>query len=162
MLIIGIGPELSYLQELVHQFELEEQVIFLGDIPRKDALVYFKIADIAVVPSIWESFCYVAAEFMGMGKPIVCTSVDSLNELVRDGIDGIKVAVYLKDGKRILNPEDIFRGILRFIEEPDLARKRGESARERILTNFNNTLFVNGIMNVCNKLLSKQNTQKNC
>ncbi|MCC8376710.1 hypothetical protein CKY10_14635 [Photorhabdus sp. HUG-39] len=157
LLIIGIGPELSYLQELVHQFELEEQVIFLGDIPRKDALVYFKIADIAVVPSIWESFCYVAAEFMGMGKPIVCTSVDSLNELVRDGIDGIKVAVYLKDGKRILNPEDIFRGILRFIEEPDLARKMGESARERVLTNFNNTLFVNGIMDVCNKQGNRMN-----
>ncbi|RAX01872.1 MULTISPECIES: glycosyltransferase family 4 protein [unclassified Photorhabdus] len=156
LLIIGIGPELLYLQELVHQFKLDEQVIFLGDIPRKDTLVYFKIADIAVVPSIWESFCYVAAEFMGIGKPIVCTSVDSLNELVRDGIDGIKIPVYLKDGKRILDPEDIFRGILRFIEEPDLARKMAKSARERVLKNFNNTFFVNGIMDVCNKLLSKR------
>lgn len=155
--IIGVGPELPYLKGLVENLKLKDSVTFLGDISRKAALNYFKVADIAVVPSIWESFCYVAAEFMAAGKPIVCTAVDSLNELIRDELDGIKIPVYENDGKRFLESEDIFQALLRFIKNPELAKEMGENARERAFSHFSNTKFVEGIMDVCNGLLVKQN-----
>ncbi|MGJ0639243.1 glycosyltransferase family 4 protein [Xenorhabdus bovienii] len=159
LIIIGVGPELIYLKDLVNLYNLEDQVIFLGDMPRKEALIYFKIADIAVIPSIWESFCYVAAEFMGIGKPIVCSGVDSLNELIRDGVDGIKVPIHMKGEKRTLNPKDVFRGMLRFIEEPNIANEMAESAKKRAQTNFNNNLFINGIISICNKLLFEKSNK---
>ncbi|MBC8953955.1 glycosyltransferase family 4 protein [Xenorhabdus sp. PB62.4] len=157
LIIIGIGPELTYLQGLVNQLNLEEEVKFLGNMPRDDVLKYFKVADIGVIPSIWESFCYVAAELMGIGKPIICSGVDSLNELIRDNIDGIKVPVYIENEKRTLNPIDIFHGMLRLIEEPNSTNKMAENAKKRAQKKFNNDLFIKKIMYICNKLLTENN-----
>ncbi|PHM48228.1 glycosyltransferase family 4 protein [Xenorhabdus miraniensis] len=159
LIIIGIGPELTYLQDMVKKYNLEEHVIFLGNMPREDVLKHFKVADIAVIPSIWESFCYVAAELMGIGKPIICSGVDSLNELIRDNIDGIKVPIYIENEKRTLKPIDIFHGMLRFIEEPNTANRMAESAKKRVQTKFNNDLFVNKVMAICNALLTEKITE---
>jgi glycosyltransferase involved in cell wall biosynthesis len=42
------------------------------------------VADIAVVPSLWESFCYVCAEMMAFGRPVVASHIDSLRESIPD------------------------------------------------------------------------------
>ncbi len=70
----------------------------LGDAPRVHWLGYrddipslLRALDIAVVPSHWEGFGFVAAESMAAGLPVVAADASSLPEIVRDGLDGILV-----------------------------------------------------------------------
>lgn len=75
--VVGVGPEEEHLRQRAAELGLTEQVAFLGDIRREEALGWMSVADVAVVPSLWESFCYVCAEMMAFGRPVVASSVDS-------------------------------------------------------------------------------------
>lgn len=146
--IIGVGPEEEYLKSLANNLKIGKNVIFMGDISREEALIYFHTANIAIVPSLWESFCYVCAEFMGIGKPIVVSSVDSLNELIPSNEYGIKIDVSIIDGKRVLDEKMIANAILEYLEFPDRAEVVAAKAQERALSFFTNGKFIEGISNV--------------
>ncbi|GHA25433.1 glycosyl transferase [Devosia pacifica] len=46
-------------------------------------------ADAVIVPSRWEGFGLVAVEAMRAGRPVVCSDVGGLPELVEDGVTGL-------------------------------------------------------------------------
>ena len=82
LVLVGVGPEEPDLRRLAAGLGIAGQVALVGDIPRRTALTWMSMATAAVVPSLWESFCYVCAEMMAFGRPVVATTVDSLNELM--------------------------------------------------------------------------------
>ncbi|MNI61975.1 Alpha-D-kanosaminyltransferase [compost metagenome] len=159
LVIIGVGPEQPYLEELTYKLNLQDSVTFLGDISRKEALEYFQVADVAVVPSLWESFCYVAAEFMAFGRPLVVSAVDSLNELVPTNDYGIKIPVFMQNDKKSLYPGDIAEAICSLIEDTEFASRLGLNARERIYNEFTNNNFCSSIMNLCYELTNQPRTE---
>ncbi|HDR3892003.1 MULTISPECIES: glycosyltransferase family 4 protein [Bacillus] len=158
--IIGVGPELEYLKELTKKLNVSDSVIFLGDITREEAIEYFHVADICVVPSLWESFCYVAAEFMAVGKPIIASSVDSLNELLRDNKEALKLTVNEdKYGIRELDENEIAYKIERLLNNQELGDSLANAARERVSRYFINQHFINGVSELIEEKLHK-NTDK--
>jgi glycosyltransferase involved in cell wall biosynthesis len=143
--LVGVGPEEAGLRDLAADLGLQERVWFLGDVPRREALGWMSVADVAVVPSLWESFCYVCAEMMAFGRPVVATAVDSLRELVVDETVGYPVPVTGPSGARRLDPRDLSRRIDEALRDPDEARRRGAAAQARIAGNFTNSRFAQGI-----------------
>ncbi|MFD6530883.1 glycosyltransferase family 4 protein [Streptomyces sp. NPDC060184] len=139
--LIGVGPEEAHLRRRAAKLGLERHVTFLGDIPRHEALGWMSVADVAVVPSLWESFCYVCAEMMALGRPVVASHVDSLRELIPDDSFGYRVPVVGPSGSRHIGP-DALAGCLRAaLEHPVEATARGMRARDRIMENFTNERF---------------------
>jgi glycogen(starch) synthase len=65
-----------------------ERVRFVGELPREQALAVVARAELAVFPSLWESFGYVALEAMALGVPVVASRAGGLAELVEDGRTG--------------------------------------------------------------------------
>lgn len=65
-----------------------DRVRFVGELPREEALAIVARAEVAVFPSHWESFGYVALEAMALGVPVVATRAGGLAELVEDGRTG--------------------------------------------------------------------------
>lgn len=84
--IIGRGPELEVLQQLISQNQLEEQVVLAG---YSDAVYdYYRAADAFVLSSKNEGFPNVAIEAMAFGLPLLSTEVPGVDEFLRDGKNG--------------------------------------------------------------------------
>ncbi|KPU26695.1 glycosyl transferase family 1 [Caloranaerobacter sp. TR13] len=85
-LIAGSGPEEKRLSQLVNEHGLQESIYFLGFV--KEPYSFFNAIDINVLTSKSESFPYVVLEGARMRKPILCTNVGGLGDLVIDDVNG--------------------------------------------------------------------------
>lgn len=140
--ILGRGPEEKYLSELIKELKLQESVKLMYEPNRNKVMALMNSCDIAVVPSLWESFCYVAAEFMALGKPLVACGVDSLNELVINKKTGLICPVEEIQNKRQINERILSDYIQILLNDHALATQLGIAARERALKIFNEERFA--------------------
>lgn len=136
--LLGTGPEVPFLEDLVNELCLKDKVKIFYESDRKKTIMYMNECDYAVVPSLWESFCYVAAEFMALGKPLIVNGVDSLNELMIDNETGFIVPVNECDGVRSVNIDLLAVKMIQLIEDDNNAKRFAMNAKERV-----KKLFIN-------------------
>jgi len=67
---------------------VRDRVHLLGELRTDDALAVAARAELAVLPSRWESFGFVCVEALALGVPVVATAVGGLAEIVEDGVCG--------------------------------------------------------------------------
>lgn len=83
-IIIGDGQEEKKLKNCVDKLNITSYVIFTGFIEQEKLPSYYSIADLFVLPSLYESFGLVYADALCFGVPIVTTenggSLDIINE----------------------------------------------------------------------------------
>ena len=71
------------VHDIVNQYS--ERIITTGFVPYQEMYKYYSIADIQVIPSMWEEpFGLVAIEGMAQGLPIIATDSGGLNEILND------------------------------------------------------------------------------
>lgn len=90
-LIIGDGPERNKLEKSAFEFDLRENVKFLGFLEKHDEVIsYMKASKVFVSPSTREGFGIVALEANACGLPVVIINHErnAAKELVKDGING--------------------------------------------------------------------------
>lgn len=109
---VGYGPLQNELQELINQFNLENNFILLGK--RENPYPYIEKCDIYVQPSRNEGFGLTIAEAKILNKPMVCTSFEGHDMQIKDGENGL-VATY--------DPEDIADKIECLINDQELYNK---------------------------------------
>lgn len=119
----GIVPRLKALSE---ELGLADRVVLLGE--RRDVPRLLAAADIVVHPSHQEGFSNAILEGMSAARPVVTTAVGGSPEAVRDGIDGFLVPAR--------QPPALAAAIDRLASNPELRRRMGESARERVKAEF--------------------------
>jgi D-inositol-3-phosphate glycosyltransferase len=79
------------LRGIVDELDLGEVVRFVGGVDQSRLPVYYRAADVTVMPSTYESFGLVAVESMACGTPVVASRVGGLATIVRDGENGALV-----------------------------------------------------------------------
>lgn len=109
LLVIGGGPLKEKIREEIKSKKIDNFIEILGEIPNKEIIKYYAMADIFIMPSLLEGFGRVLLEAMAMGIPYVSSDTTSLREispltaqqfLVKPGdIDGFaeKILTLLKD-----------------------------------------------------------------
>lgn len=85
--IIGEGPERNYIEKLIKENNLENEVILLG--VKSNPYPYMKKCDLYVQPSRTEGFGLTVVEAKILGNVIVSTNFDTANKLINNNIDGI-------------------------------------------------------------------------
>lgn len=94
MLVVGgpSGPqgdaELARLQRLTGSLGLKGRVRFVGPQPHDRLPVYYRAADVVVVPSHSESFGLAALEAHACGTPVVSTAVGAAADVIAHGESG--------------------------------------------------------------------------
>ncbi|NMA27867.1 MAG: glycosyltransferase family 4 protein, partial [Burkholderiales bacterium] len=86
-LFAGQGPERESLEEQAR--DLGDQVRFLG--LQSDPLDILAGLEVAVVPSLLETFSLVSLEAMALERPLVASRVGGIPEVVEDGVSGTLV-----------------------------------------------------------------------
>ena len=83
--------EVEKLQELSHDLDIQDQVIFAGMKKQEEMPYFYSAADVCVVPSYYESFGLVALESLACGTPVVATDVGDLKNIIRQGETGFVI-----------------------------------------------------------------------
>ena len=91
LLIIGSGPEQARLEQLTHDLELDDNIIFTGRLEKSVVLRYMKAGDVFVLNTHYEGFSHLLLEAMAVGIPIVTTKVGGNPELIEDNVQGYLV-----------------------------------------------------------------------
>ena len=126
LIIVGKGDQKWYLETLVKKLGLTKNVIFTGE--RKDIERFYSIADLFVLPSIYEGFGLVYLEAMASGVPCIGSKPDypkiivGSNEVIDDGISGYLVNPY--------SINSLVEKIQRVLSDDNLKNKLGRNARE--------------------------------
>jgi glycosyltransferase involved in cell wall biosynthesis len=89
LLVVGDGDlRATYEQQAAHS-ATADRIVFAGSIPHEQTPVYFRCADLTVLPSTPpESFGLVLIESLACGTPVVASNIPGVRTVVDDGRDG--------------------------------------------------------------------------
>lgn len=119
LVFVGGGPlEINPLRKLVDDLHLQGRVHFLGRIPEPVNII--KHFSVCVLCSESEGLSNAILEYLGCGKPVVCTNVGGNSELIQDGYNGFLVDI--GDIGSLANR------ISEILSNPALAAKLGRNA----------------------------------
>lgn len=127
--IDGGAPETTYAQSLVQEYGLDGQVSFACRLSAAELVHRYSMAEIAVVPSLFEGFGFPAAEAMACELPVITTKAGALPELVSDGDNGLLV----EPG----NVPALAAAIKRLVNDRELRRRLGSEGRRTAMRKFN-------------------------
>lgn len=147
-LIIGGGPEEGRLRKLVSENNLENQIIFFGNIPFDEAIGILKTADIVVNPSYTEGLPTSVTEAALCQKAIIATDVGGTREVVSGNNDG-----YLVEPKNI---EQLKEKLLDLINHPEKRLAFGQNAYQEVRSKFSWDHAADQYLEVFSKLLDNR------
>jgi glycosyltransferase involved in cell wall biosynthesis len=87
-LIAGEGPERPWLEHLIRNLDLKEEVKLLGHLGRQQLDAWYAMCDVAVLTSRSEGIPLVLMEAMAHGKTVLAPAITGIPELVKDGETG--------------------------------------------------------------------------
>jgi glycosyltransferase involved in cell wall biosynthesis len=85
--LIGDGQSRPFLEKMVKDLGLKEEVDFMG--ARSDVAKLLVQSDLFVLPSRYEGFGIVILEAMASGLPVIVSNIDGPAEVVEDGKTGL-------------------------------------------------------------------------
>jgi glycosyltransferase involved in cell wall biosynthesis len=149
--IAGSGPQEQYLQGLVKELNLQEEVDFVSWVEDKKS--FFAQIDIFCLTSLRETFGLVLLEAMKFKTPIISTACDGPKEVLRNEIDALKVE---------LNPaetidERFAEAILHLSQEEDLAQKLVDSSFIRVQEKFSYAHLEADLKEIVGRVLEIKN-----
>jgi glycosyltransferase involved in cell wall biosynthesis len=126
--IVGSGYMQEQLSNIVKSMGLEHKVLFTGFVDEESLLKLQKVADVSVVPSLFEPFGIVALEAMAAKSPVVVSDTGGLGEIVQHDVTGVKVYPN--------NTDSLAWGIIKILTDDGFARHIRENAYKVILEKY--------------------------
>ena len=127
LLVVGDGPQRQELEGFCQNHDLAERVKWLGRLDYGELGVFFRGADVFVLPTLEDTWGVVVLEAMVLGKPVLCSKWAGAAEIVVDGENGYIFDPY--------NPEAIAEIMHRFIRQADLITLMGRKS-QHLMTQY--------------------------
>lgn len=126
--VVG-GGNRDRFEKFVDWYGLREKVLFTGFMANRSLWQLYRVADVAVFPSLYEPFGIVALEGMAAGAAVVSSDAGGLKEVVQHDVTG---TLSFAD-----NPESLAWAVLRVLENPERAERLKTAASLRLQVDFN-------------------------
>jgi len=138
LLVVGDGPDRMSLELRAKSLKLENNILWLGQKDPDEVFQLYSVMDVVAAPSRFEGFGLSAAEAMGAGCSVVCSRVDGLTEIIKDGVTGYLFPV--GDSKRLAIC--LINVLSKKQKSVDIANK----GKEHIKNNFSIEKFTSSII----------------
>lgn len=129
LIIAGKGDQETYLKQLANGLGIMDKVDFLGYLDEDEVINTLNKLDVAVFPSIYESFGVAAVEAQACGIPTVVTNIGGLMESTAPGYSSIIVEKQ--------NEFKIAEALLNLYQNEDKLKQMKINARNFVIQNFN-------------------------
>jgi len=146
-LIVGEGPYRSQLERLATDMQVDDRVVFAGQVGQEDIPEVYGLCDVFTMPSrdqaeSWdvEGFGLVFLEANASGKPVIAGRSGGIPDAVIDGVSGL-----------LVNPtdiDDIANAFVTLLSNQDLAKRLGSQGRERVMRDFTWEAVANRIQGI--------------
>ncbi len=146
---IMIGNDLGYLEtckSLAKELDIADKVNLYTDLPFKDIVAFYRLADVFVFPTKLpsEGFGIVALEAMASNTPVIASRIAAIPEVVRDGFTGL----LFEPG----NSNELANKINQLLSDTGLYRKLQENGIREIRSSYNWQTIAEQTLNVYQKI----------
>lgn len=145
LLIVGDGPQLLPLQQLIQQSGLIDKVWLAGS--RDDIPDLMRCMDVFVLPSLSEGISNTILEAMACGLPVIATQVGGNPELISVGETGslVPAADHLQ----------LAQVMASYLQQPEMAARLGLQARADIEQRFGLNRMMEQYIGVYRRVLTQ-------
>ena len=132
--IVGDGPEKNRLKQLVTLNQLEDRVVFYGDVTHARLPKLYAEADVVVVPSTQDAsgdrdgLPNVVLEAMASGRAVVASDVGAIGSAITDNENGLLVPP--------ADPVALGQAIRRLSADRELRQQLGTNGRRRAESDY--------------------------
>ncbi len=146
LVLAGSGPLRERIERQAAELGLADKVLFLGEVPFRELPGVYAAADVKVVSSDYESFCFAAIEAMATGLPVLTTDCAWVPRLVAEGA-GLVVPVG--------DSEAFAAGLQRLADNPALRQKMGATGRDLVLARHTWPASAEKLLQLYRRLLAR-------
>jgi phosphatidylinositol alpha-1,6-mannosyltransferase len=129
-IIIGDGPDKKYLENIIHQLGLDQNVVMLSGVSDEEKNYWLASSDVFIMPARnidgdYEGFGIVYLEAGLFSKPVISGGSGGVGEAVETDVNGLVVNEQ--------DPVSIAQSILRLYTDSNLRQQLGLAGRKRSL-----------------------------
>lgn len=144
--IIG-GGHRERFERFVEWAGLKDKVHFTGFMANRALHQLYRVADVAVFPSLYEPFGIVALEAMAAGTPVVASDAGGLKEVVKHDLTG--TLSFASDAGSLA------WAVLRVLQDPSRAQNMVQNAKLRLKVEFDWSLLAEKTVAVYERVWSE-------
>ncbi|MBU4149932.1 MAG: glycosyltransferase family 4 protein [Candidatus Omnitrophica bacterium] len=145
--LLIVGPdcgELKNIKTMVKKAKLKNNIIIVGPVAPHRIKDFLGIADIFVLPSLYEALPLALLEAMAAGKAVIFTSLPCAKKVIIDEKDGLLV--------KPADVDSLKRAIYRLCCDKELRQRLGYNARKKAI-NFDYQIEATKLRQVYTKIL---------
>jgi len=137
LLLAGSGNYDIFFQEAK---DICTKITFTGFLDKEELYEIYRIANVGVMPSLFEPFGYVPVEMMMHELPIIATATSGLNEVV-DETCGLKIPLIKYHNSVEIDINILAESILYLLRYPKRAHELGENGRKKYEKMYSSEIF---------------------
>lgn len=157
-----VGPYFARARDLTMELGLSSSYIFTGSVPYRDVPRYVNASDILLAPynpakselrkKYGIGFPLKILEYMACGKPVVATSVEPINRLIQDRVNGVLVPAG--------NKEVLASVLIELAENPRRREAIGAQALQTVKNHYSWRRFAEQLEAILNDVLISDRAAK--
>ena len=135
LILVGSGPEMSRVQNLIQEYAIEGLVELPGDTHNPE--IFYKKFSVYLNASLFEGMSNTILEAMACGLPVIASDVDGNKNLIVN-TDAAPVGLLFRSNI----PEDLAEKMQILLSNKLMIEKMGEAARQLVELKFDNKNFL--------------------
>jgi glycosyltransferase involved in cell wall biosynthesis len=140
------------VENLIKKLDLENNIVFTGEIPKEEMPAIYKLADVMAFPTLHENYGLVNLEAMASGIPVVTTQLSVIREYIINGKNGLLVPP--RDHKALAQT------IIRLLGDNQLRNRLIKNGYETVRKDFNPKKQVEKIIKVYKEVIKNSQVKR--
>ena len=145
LVIVGDGPMKDSLVKKTESLNLQDNVVFKGNVSEQEKIKLLQQSQVLVNPSLVEGFGIVVLEGFASSKPVIVSDSKPLSDLVDDSVDGFVVSS--------TNSSAWAEKIVELLSNPDKVKKMGKEGRKKVVSKYSISKLSDDLISLYEQVL---------